>query len=241
MLFSARREPVLVAARVSRQKARLARPPKFPPHRPFSALAKAKRADAPAAPAKTARAEADRVRAESERSEAERAEAERATTELVFARAAAALGVEALPRDRGRVRAPKGRTPAVVPPAPEFVLREEDGWVEGYRRELGPRVIARLRGTPRATLDLHGARVASARGKLASFLARARAGTLVLIVVGKGRHSPAGQAVLAREIGVWLSTGSPARRVVAFCTAPPELGGSGGVLVLLGASAAEEP
>ena len=187
---------------------------------------KRKLADVPAAPSERARAETERARAE---------------TELVFARAAAALGVQALLPNRGRVGPARGQTPAVVPPAPEFVVREEDGWVEGYRRELGPRVIARLRGKPRATLDLHGARVASARASVARFLARARAGTLVLIVVGKGRHSPAGEAVLAREIGAWLSTGSPARRVVAFCTAPPELGGSGGVLVLLGASGAEEP
>jgi DNA-nicking Smr family endonuclease len=129
----------------------------------------------------------------------------------------------------------------VLAPAPEFVVREEDGWVEGYRRELGPRVMARLRGRPRATLDLHGTRVASAPGKVAAFLARARPETLVLIVVGKGRHSPAGEAVLARQIGLWLSTGSRARRVLAFCTAPPELGGSGGVLVLLGAGAVDGP
>ena len=195
------------------------RPPKFPPHRPLGALAKRPRAAAPVVSP----------------------ESEPAPAELVFARAVAELGVAALPRDRGRVGAAERPTSAVVPPPPEFVVSEEDGWVEGYRRELGPRVLARLRGKPRATLDLHGMRVASARSKVATFLARARAGTVVLLVVGKGNHSPAGQAVLAREIGAWLSTGSPARRVVAFCTAPPELGGSGGVLVLLAAAAGEEP
>jgi DNA-nicking Smr family endonuclease len=208
---------MLVCALVSRHETRVARPPKFPPHRPFRALAKATPAKAPAAPPDRAEVEA----------------------ELVFARAAAELGVEAMQRDRGRVGAAERRRPPVVPPAPEFVVSEEEGWVEGYRRELGPRVIARLRGKPRATLDLHGARVASAKTKVASFVARARAGSVVLIVVGKGRHSPDGQAVLAREIGVWLSTGLPARRVLAFCTAPPELGGSGGVLVLLAALTAE--
>ncbi|HEX5099689.1 MAG TPA: Smr/MutS family protein, partial [Polyangiaceae bacterium] len=97
------------------------------------------------------------------------------------------------------------------------------------------RVLERLRGAPRATLDLHGLRVAIARHRLAGFIERAPySGTaLLLVIVGKGRHSPGGRPVLAGEISSWLSTGSNARRVLAFRSAPPELGGSGGVLVLL--------
>jgi DNA-nicking Smr family endonuclease len=96
-------------------------------------------------------------------------------------------------------------------------------------------VLAKLRGTPRATLDLHGATAESARRQLALFLAAQRAPVraLVLVIVGKGRHSPGGHAVLRQEIATWLSTAPAAPHVLAFRTAPRELGGSGGVVVLL--------
>lgn len=121
------------------------------------------------------------------------------------------------------------------------MVREEDGWLEGYRSKLGPRVLERVRGNPRATLDLHGLKVSNARDRLAVFLSHAPYPTaaVVLVIVGKGRHSPGGRPVLAGEISTWLSRGSGARRVLAFRTAPPELGGSGSVLVLVsGASPA---
>ncbi len=204
----------LAPSRVTRHAIAVPQRPKFPRHRPFQDLRKRARANA--------RSDAGVTNDETER-------------ELTFARAAAELGVETLRTATKRVRAQSTHVAPTVAPDPEFVVSEEEGWVEGYRRELGPRVLARVRGTPRAALDLHGSRVESARRRLAEFLARAPyAGVaLVLIVVGKGRHSPGGRAVLAREVGSWLSTGSAARRVLAFRTAPPELGGSGGVLVLL--------
>jgi DNA-nicking Smr family endonuclease len=194
-------------------KGRVPKPPRFPPHRPLEAL-KAK--VSPPAPAERP------VRAATD-------------DELGFERAVQALGVEALPPGRGRVRAPKRRAEARVLAEPGFVVREEDDWLEGYRGDLGPRVLVRVRGTPRATLDLHGLRAARARERLTGFLARVPYpdAAVVLVIVGKGRHSPGGRPVLAREIGAWLSSGSAARRVLAFRTAPPELGGSGGVLVLL--------
>jgi DNA-nicking Smr family endonuclease len=194
---------------------------RFPPHRPLRALAKKAGLEVSRPPRTSASPATDA--------------SDEVEGDIVFASAAARLGVETLPDGPGRVGAPRQREAPAPKPEPEFVVHEEDGWVEGYRGDLGARVLARVRGTPRATLDLHGARVASARRRLATFLARAPASgtTLVLIIVGKGRHSPGGHAVLASEIGEWLSTGSAARRVLAFRTAPPELGGSGGVLVLL--------
>jgi DNA-nicking Smr family endonuclease len=143
--------------------------------------------------------------------------------------------VEALPPGSSRVEPPEPRVPAAVKPEPDFTVREEEGWIEGYRRELGERALGRLRGSPRATLDLHGARLAAAEKRLADFIAHAPydAPAIVLIIVGKGRHSPGGHGVIGREIGGWLSRGSNAQRVLAFRTAPPELGGSGGVLVLV--------
>jgi DNA-nicking Smr family endonuclease len=204
----------LALARVTRHAVTVPKAPRFPRHRPFQEFGRRARANP--------RADVGARNDETER-------------ELTFARAAAELGVETLRAATKRVGAQAVRVASTVAPDPEFVVHEEEGWVEGYRRELGPRVLARVRGAPRATLDLHGARVESARRRLGEFLARAPyAGVaIVLVVVGKGRHSPGGRAVLAREMGSWLSTGSAARRVLAFRTAPPELGGSGGVLVLL--------
>jgi DNA-nicking Smr family endonuclease len=204
----------LAPARVTRHAVAVPKARKFPRHRPFEDLPKRARANP--------RADAGPGNEETK-------------SELTFARAAAELGVETLRAATKRVGAEAARVVPSVAPDPEFVVSEEEGWVEGYRRELGPRVLARVRGTPRATLDLHGSRVESARRRLGEFLARAPYSgvAIVLIVVGKGRHSPGGRAVLAREVGSWLSTGSAGRRVLAFRTAPPELGGSGGVLVLL--------
>jgi len=113
-----------------------------------------------------------------------------------------------------------------------FTLGRDDDWIEGYRSELGASVLRRLRGVPSATLDLHGVRLSDARALLASFLSaeRERGRRLVLVIVGKGRHSPEGRAVLRYEIADWLAA-SP--HVLAFETAPHRLGGSGGVLVAL--------
>ena len=173
----------------------------------------------------------------SDRAKAPRADAAppRASGTATFAHAANALGVAALPPSSKRVSAAATPAAVVIQPGSEFVVREEDGLLEGYRNKLGPRVLERLRGAPRATLDLHGLRVAIAESRLAAFIERAPyTGTaLVLVIVGKGRHSPGGRPVLAGEISGWLCTGSNARRVLAFRSAPPELGGSGGVLVLL--------
>lgn len=158
---------------------------------------------------------------------------------LSFADAAKALGVESLPPGSRRVEPPEPRVPPVVKPEPDFVVREEEAWVEGYRRELGVRALGRLRAKPRATLDLHGVRLAAAEKRLADFIAHAPydAPAIVLVIVGKGRHSPGGRRVIGGEIGTWLSRGANAQRVLAFCTAPPELGGSGSILVLLKAAA----
>jgi DNA-nicking Smr family endonuclease len=180
------------------------------------------------------------LRKPSERANATRAEEKppAASGIATFAHAAGALGVAVLPSRGGRVRAASTPAAPVIQPASDFVVREEEGWLEGYRSKLGPRVLERLRGAPRATLDLHGLRLVTARERLADFVARAPypEAAVVRVIVGKGRHSPGGRPVLAGEISSWLRSGSNARRVLAFCSAPRELGGSGSVLVLLAGS-----
>jgi DNA-nicking Smr family endonuclease len=111
----------------------------------------------------------------------------------------------------------------------------DEDWVEGVRVGLSASVRRRLRGTPTATLDLHGHDAASARSKVARFVVdeRRRGRELVLVIVGKGRHSAGGRAVLRDEIAGWLSAPPVSANVLAFRSAPRELGGSGAVVVLL--------
>jgi DNA-nicking Smr family endonuclease len=152
-----------------------------------------------------------------------------------FSQVAAASGVTPLAAGERRVPLPKSATSPRAERRTEFGVSDEPGFVEGARRELPASALALLRGTPRATLDLHGLRVAVAERRLSAFLAEeSAAGTkLVLVIVGKGRHSPGGAGVLRGAIAEWLSAGAAAPHVLAFRTAPPALGGNGGVLVLL--------
>jgi len=101
-----------------------------------------------------------------------------------------------------------------------------------------PRELRRLRRAQYAIdgkLDLHGLDLSAARQAVEVFIKkRATDGErVVLLVHGKGSHSPRGHAVLRGEIAAWLSQGRLARHVSAFATAPAEHGGTGAVLVLL--------
>jgi DNA-nicking Smr family endonuclease len=151
--------------------------------------------------------------------------------------AEALVGSDIAPLAQGNRRVP-ARPAKEARPAPvhwQFSIEEEDAWLSGYRLDAGANVLTRLRGAPRATLDLHGESADGARRRLAPFLAaqRVSVSAIVLVIVGKGRHSPGGHAVLRQEISTWLTTAPLATHVLAFRTAPRELGGSGGVLVLL--------
>jgi DNA-nicking Smr family endonuclease len=148
----------------------------------------------------------------------------------------ASEAVTRLAQDSVRVP-PSHAAPSVASPAPAaFAVEEDDGWVRGYRRDAGSVVLARVRGSPQATLDLHRLTRAVARRRLVAFIAEEaeRGVTSVLVVVGKGHHSQGGEGVLRTEIAAWLTTGTCAHHVLAFETAPRTLGGSGAVLVVLG-------
>lgn len=154
-----------------------------------------------------------------------------APTELIFRQAAASSGVRPLAPSRQRI--PKNTPrPAASAHRPSFTVSGDADRLEGYRSKLGPSALDRLRGTPAATLDLHRLKAAQAQARLLAFLEaeRAHARRLVLVIVGKGRHSPGGQGILRAEIADWLAA-SP--HVLAFETAPPRLGGDGAVLVAL--------
>jgi deoxyribose-phosphate aldolase len=158
-----------------------------------------------------------------------------AGADLDFSTAAASHG--AVPLASSTRRVPRAKPPSALaaPSSPVFTVKQDDDWLEGFADHLGAGALRSLRGTPSATLDLHGERVDAARRQLAKFIAaeRARGRALVLVIVGKGRHSPGGRSVLRGEIAEWLTTGPTAHHVSAFATAPAALGGTGGIVVRL--------
>jgi DNA-nicking Smr family endonuclease len=168
-------------------------------------------------------------------------------------------GVRALPEDRAhRIPRTASRIEKAAPGAPRedpdadararmrslviegirFETIDDGERIEGRRLDVDPRELRRLRRGQYAIdgkLDLHGFGAQEARHAVEAFVKkRATDGDRVVIVVhGKGSHSPRGHAVLRGEIAAWLSQGRSARHVAAFATAPDDHGGTGAVLVLL--------
>lgn len=84
----------------------------------------------------------------------------------------------------------------------------------------------------KVNLDLHGLNTDAARKILQEFLHDARQSQYrcVLVIHGKGLNSAGGEAILRKLTRNWLTQHTS---VLGFCDAPPRLGGSGAVLVLL--------
>ncbi|MDD2684754.1 MAG: Smr/MutS family protein [Gallionella sp.] len=82
------------------------------------------------------------------------------------------------------------------------------------------------------SLDLHGSTTEVARVLLQEFLQHATQCQFrcVLLIHGKGMNSRDGSGVLRKLARHWLAQHA---QVLAYCSAPPALGGSGAVLVLL--------
>ncbi len=161
--------------------------------------------------------------------------------------------------ERGRVTtAPKVDTPASAPaptgPDPDeqvrlhlmqlveggarFEVSDDGRRLEGRRLDLDPSAWRRVRRGELpvdARLDLHGKHSDEARDSLEAFLRdrRARRDRLVLVIHGRGEHSPGGAGVLRGEIGAWLSQGRASQHVAAFATAHADDGGEGALYVLL--------
>ncbi len=83
-----------------------------------------------------------------------------------------------------------------------------------------------------AEIDLHGLTSREAKKRLLYFLQHCveHGNRCILIVHGKGSHSPENQPVLKNDINFWLRQHND---VLAFCSAPSRVGGAGAVLVLL--------
>lgn len=119
-----------------------------------------------------------------------------------------------------------------------FEVADDGRRVEGRRIDLPMDALRRLRRgllPIDARVDLHGMSAGEARGRLEIFLRtmRARGERCVLVVHGKGEHSPGGFPVLRGEISAWLSQGPSSEHVAAFATASDADGGEGAVYVLL--------
>jgi DNA-nicking Smr family endonuclease len=132
----------------------------------------------------------------------------------------------------------RDRIRELVEEGARFEVADDGRRVEGRRVELPVDVVRRLRRgllPVDARIDLHGMVAKEARAQLELFLRtmRARGERCVLVVHGKGQHSPQGIGVLRGEIAAWLSQGSSSRHVAAFATARESDGGEGAVYVLL--------
>ena len=122
-----------------------------------------------------------------------------------------------------------------------FEVIDDGERIEGRRLDVDPRDLRRVRRGQFAVdgkLHLHGLAAGEARAAVEAFVKkRAQCGDVcVLVVHGKGSHSPRGVGVLRGEIAAWLSQGRSARHVRAFASAPEgdasADGVSGALLVL---------
>jgi DNA-nicking Smr family endonuclease len=127
---------------------------------------------------------------------------------------------------------------ALVEGRARFEVADDGERVEGRRVDLPAETLRRLRRglmPVDGRLDLHGMGVAEARAQLELFLRTmgARGERCVLVIHGKGGHSPGGRSVLRGEIAAWLSQGASSQHVAAFATSGASDGGEGAVYVLL--------
>lgn len=120
----------------------------------------------------------------------------------------------------------------------DFELSYSEEYMHGYVQGLDRKVLGKLKAgqfSAEAHLDMHGLNALQARDAVYDFLrTQYHLGRrCVLLIPGRGRNSPGGQALIREELPMWL-TNEPLRRVVlAFCTALPQHGGAGALYVLL--------
>jgi DNA-nicking Smr family endonuclease len=126
----------------------------------------------------------------------------------------------------------------LVDDAVRFEVTDDGKRVEGRRQDVPPSIVRELRRglVPiDGRLDLHGFGAAVAHERLIEFLRtmRLQGERCVLVIHGKGEHSPGGAGVLRGEIAAWLSQGRAREHVAAFATAHDADGGEGAVYVSL--------
>jgi DNA-nicking Smr family endonuclease len=123
-----------------------------------------------------------------------------------------------------------------------FDITDGDASIEGVAEGVDRKLLKRLKAGDyplQGQVDLHGLTREAARTRVHEFVdASRRAGKrCVLVVHGRGLHSPDQLPVLKQALRAWLARGPLARAVLAFATARPQDGGAGAVSLLLRKSA----
>lgn len=119
-----------------------------------------------------------------------------------------------------------------------FDIVYSDEYVEGAIQGLDPRILQRLRNGEyawQAYLDMHGMRVDEAKESLVEFIQtqRTKGRRCLLIIHGRGHHSPNQQPILKQRLLRWLSRGFLHKQILAFTSARPHDGGLGALYLLL--------
>jgi DNA-nicking Smr family endonuclease len=122
--------------------------------------------------------------------------------------------------------------------ATRFEVQDDGRNLEGRRVDCNPLYLRKLRRGQfplDGRVDLHGMHAHDAKAALYTFLRKMRdqRELCVLIIHGKGEHSPGGQGILRGELAAWLSQGQAAEHVAAFASAQESDGGHGATYVLL--------
>ncbi|MEM9174475.1 MAG: Smr/MutS family protein [Myxococcota bacterium] len=137
-----------------------------------------------------------------------------------------------------RTRPPVRTRPASGQAGPRFRWPDPDEPGCAAAEGVNDRQLLALRRgepEPEERIDLHGARAETAGSLLARRIDQARGRGLrcVLVIHGRGKHSPLGEAVLKDGLPGWLTKGPTGHAVLAFAPAPDRLGGAGATVVLL--------
>lgn len=116
--------------------------------------------------------------------------------------------------------------------------RESNGIVLGKRRSTHASILSALEDPTlevQAECDLHGQTAREAEREVLRFVRECQQNgkRWVLIIVGKGLHSPGGKTTLQASVANALAKRAPARFVLAFRTAPRHLGGTGALVARL--------
>jgi DNA-nicking Smr family endonuclease len=143
-----------------------------------------------------------------------------------------------IPDSREAEQRARARLDALVGGGVRFHVERDEGWVEGLQEGQSPALLRSMRQrgwSPEADLDLHGMTVEEASREVVVFLREGhrRGVRRVLLIHGRGAHSEGGVGVLGDRVVRVLTEGRAAPLVVAFATAPRNLGGEGALVVQL--------
>lgn len=134
-----------------------------------------------------------------------------------------------------------------MPPDRRVTAEEQQLWQEVTRpdaplplskaadMQTRRRQRAVLQEKPPMRLDLHGFTLTEAHNALLAYITAAHAARLpeVVIITGKGSHSPAGQATLRTEVPRWLGVPPLVSKIRRLGELSPNQGGRGALKVFL--------